>query len=305
MLNDKYEILQKIPARQMVKHFKSSFGLDVTEYFSGIDVLEYREHLKSGVKYFYPLVTGDEIFYEQLQKFDWYYQKNKDEYDFASSFTKNKNVLEVGCGSGWFYDIAGAVNYTGLEYNNRAIKQCQEKGITVFKHSIEDHKRKYKKVYEVVCAFQVLEHVSDPFEFISSALGCLEPNGLLVISVPSDDSFVGLARNSILNMPPHHVTHWPDRSFDYIAKEFGVVLERVHHHKLDPIHYDWFTSVTARERVRRFLRIESNSLFDVTVSDKLLSRLGSALGAVLKFSTKKSRLLARGHTVTAVFRNIV
>ena len=43
--------------------------------------LKYCECQKCKLRFFNPLVTGDEVFYKSLQKFDWYYGEEKNEYD--------------------------------------------------------------------------------------------------------------------------------------------------------------------------------------------------------------------------------
>lgn len=186
-------LLQELNPQLITRLYKRSLGIDVQDYFKNIDKLEYREHIESGIRYFYPSIAEDEYFYEQLQVNNWYYQQYKSEYDFVSKFTQNKKVLEIGCGNGNFYNYSNASEYTCLEFNDKAISECQKKGLTVFKHTISEHKQGHIEAYDVVCSFQVLEHVIDPFLFLRDALSCLNKNGYLIISVPSEDSFVSLA----------------------------------------------------------------------------------------------------------------
>jgi ubiquinone/menaquinone biosynthesis C-methylase UbiE len=64
---------------------------------------------------------GDSKFYEQLEKFDWYYMPWKWEHEITLSYLDpKKRVLEIGCGTGSFVqkaaDISGAY-IKGLELN--------------------------------------------------------------------------------------------------------------------------------------------------------------------------------------------
>jgi len=295
-------LLQELNTRLITSLYMRKFGINVQHYFNNIDRLEYREHIESGIRYFYPSIAGDEYFYEQLQVNNWYYQIYKTEYDFVSEFTQNKRVLEIGCGNGNFYDYSNASEYTGLEFNDKAINECHKKELSVFKHTISEHKQKKIEAYDVVCSFQVLEHVKDPFLFLHDALDCLHKNGYLIISVPSENSFVSLARNNILNMPPHHITRWPDKSFLFLQKFFNLELQELHHEKLDNIHKQWLAGIIGREIIRNLFRIKSYKLFDESVKDKILTNFGKMAGKFIKFGIDNLFLLPVGHTVTAVYR---
>jgi len=295
-------LLQELNPQLITKLYKRSLGVDVQDYFKNIDKLEYREHIESGIRYFYPLIASNEYFYEELQLYGWYYQKYKSEYDFVSKFTQNRKVLEIGCGNGSFYNYSNASEYTGLECNDKAISECQKKGLTVFKHTISEHKQGHIEAYDVVCSFQVLEHIMDPFLFLRDTLSCLNNNGYLIISVPSEDSFVSLARNNILNVPPHHVTRWPDKSFMFLQKIFNIELLQLHHERLDDIHKKWFAGIVGRDIISSLLKIKSYTLFDDSIKDKLLTKFGNLMGIFIKLAVSKDFLLPVGHTVTAIYR---
>ncbi len=295
-------LLQELNPQLIIRLYKRSLGIDIQNYFKNIDKLEFREHIESGIRYFYPPITGDEYFYEQLQVNEWYYQKHKSEYDFVSKFTQSKKVLEIGCGNGNFYNYSNALEYTGLEFNDKAINECQKKGLSVFKHTISDHKQGNSEQYDVVCSFQVLEHVETPIQFLCDSLKCLKNHGLLIVSVPAEDSFVTLARNNILNMPPHHLTRWPDKSFVFLEKIFNIKLLQLHHERLDDIHKKWFSGIVGREIISNLLNIKSHALLDDSITDKFLTKFGSLMGRFIKLAIKNDFLLPVGHTVTAIYR---
>ena len=83
----------------------------------------------------------------------------------------------------------------------------RERGITVVEELLSDH----SKTYDVVTAFQVLEHIADPLPFLKNCIDALNPGGLLVIAVPNNDAFIRFA-DLPLNEPPHHVGLWSPRS---------------------------------------------------------------------------------------------
>lgn len=300
--NEDYILLEKLDVNSIINLYKKAFDIDVSYLFNNIIQIEYREHKQSGIKFFEPIISGDESFYEQLQKFDWYYQKRKNEYDFASTFTKNKTVLEIGAGAGWFYDLSSSSQYVGLEFNPNAITKMQNKGLTVFQQTISEFAQKNSALFDVVCSFQVLEHVEAPIQFLCDSLKCLKNNGLLIVSVPAEDSFVGVARNNILNMPPHHLTRWPDKSFVYLQNLIGADLVKIHHEYLDNIHNRYFANVFGREVISGFLSKQAYTLFDNSKLDKLIAKAGSLLGRFLEFGIRHNSSLFLGHTVSVIYR---
>lgn len=298
--NDLLE-LEEIKVQTIVKLFNNKFGINTISYFSNYKEIKYYSCKHCQLRFFSPFIKTSSRFYESLQKFNWYYQKEKNEYNFCAKFTKNKNILEIGCGEGFFFKHSKSSLYKGIEFNQKAISRCHTKKLNVEKISISEFSKLHSNEYDVVCSFQVLEHVEDPFNFIKDAMSCLKPNGILLLSVPSEDSFVSLARNNILNMPPHHISRWPDSTFHYIAEKFNVQLVDIHHDQLEPIHYDWYSSVMGQQLIRAWSFQSTNQLFDETTIDKISRKIGSLLGIFLKNTITNKMLLPRGHTVTAVF----
>ena len=203
----------------------------------------YNQCRKCGLKYFTPLIVGDEKFYNSFQEIDWYYMNEKEEYQYAKKFIKNNNkVLEVGCGKGAFARIVPTNCYVGLDLSEKAKKMASKDGVKIKNESIELHAQNHKNYYDVVCSFQVLEHVSNPFSFLNSSIQTLKKGGLLIIAVPSEDSFLRHVTNGILNMPPHHISRWSDDTLNYLIKIFDLELIEIYHEKIQKIHRRYFLS---------------------------------------------------------------
>ena len=67
-----------------------------------------------------------------------------------------------------------------------------------------------------------MEHVPAVGQFLRQCLACLRPEGKLIVSVPSHDGFMGSELNSILDLPPHHITQWSDRCMAAVASVFEL-----------------------------------------------------------------------------------
>ena len=301
-------VLERIDTNMLSKLYKKSYGIDVSYLFQEVNSIDYKEHKSSGIRYFDPAIPADSGFYEKMQRFDWYYQNSKSEYNTASKYTKNRKTLEIGCGHAHFYDHADADEYTGLEYNQQAIDTVSKRsiaGLKLHKENIEEHTVNNSDKYDVVCSFQVLEHVPDPMSFIECSLACCKIGGYLILSVPAYDSFIRYAKNSILNMPPHHLTHWPDRAFKYLEEQYETEMVELKHESLDAIHKQSFFNILGVNLIRNTLCLNNNaSLIAQSFFDKVLSKCGRLIGRLLSKGYDNQVFMPVGHTVTAIFRKL-
>ena len=110
---------------QSIKTFYKKLGVDVERFLSGIEYFDLVESSK-GLLSWSPLVPADGFFYEQLSHCKWYYPKEKEEFQFARPFVFGKSLLEIGCGSGFFADMAECSSYVGLELNKNAARVAME-----------------------------------------------------------------------------------------------------------------------------------------------------------------------------------
>lgn len=250
-----------------------------------------------GLGFFDPMETAGEPLYERLQSFDWYYMADKHEYAIALKHLPSKGrVLEVGAGKAAFASVVGADRYTGLEFNDRAIRSAGRAGIRLVKESVESHSRS-GNTYDAVVSFQVLEHVSDPTGFILGCLRCLNPGGCLILAVPAHDGFAGKALNHILDMPPHHVTHWSERTLRWVATQFDLEVIAVEYEPIASYHRVWASRVIWESRLRKFLGMRQR-LLDYSLKGTSVGRLAGFMARLNSINFDH----LRGHTVVAAYR---
>lgn len=103
---------------------------------------------------------------------------------------QNKKILEIGFGAGemlnWFHRKGGLV--TGVDFSESAREATNDRLKSEVLNDIElyvDFKHLNKKSFDVVCAFEVLEHIEDDKTAINYWLEYLKPGGSLIISVPA------------------------------------------------------------------------------------------------------------------------
>lgn len=293
--------LESIATADLVSLWEKMLGLDIASELSGVSEIQYCECGESGLRFFAPLMTGSERFYEMLQGYEWYYLEEKQEYDVAAPFIgTDDSVLEVGCGRGAFAGKIAPRAYRGLEFSRVAKEMAVSAGLDVVTESIEDHAEGYSEQYDVVCSFQVLEHVSDIRSFIQACVRCLKPGGRLIYSVPSADSYIALLPNSILNMPPHHVSHWPESALRYVAGNFGLSVHAIEYELLSDVHVRSYANLLCSRVIDNTLR-RKQSLVDRSLATSVYARIARVMGAVVARGLQEPRMRPRGHSVTAVY----
>ncbi len=127
--------------------------------------------------------------------------------DRFKKYRAGGSMLDVGCGGGHFLAQAAKHGWRiqGTETGQRQLAACRAKGVPVIAGplNIEDHPA---EGYDVICSFEVIEHVTHPAEEIGKMVALLRPGGLLYVTTPN---FNCLARRldptnwSVANYPEH------------------------------------------------------------------------------------------------------
>ena len=221
-------------SKDIIKLYKDQLGIDVSKYFSGSESFYLYQCNETGYRFYHPIgLDGDSEFYGTLQQSlgDEYYHDWKFEYQLAYDIIQPcDKVLDIGCGIGNFLARAKekAVEVTGLELNEKAITVCHQKELLVLNERIEDHASVMPGHYDVVCLFQVLEHIYDVKTFLEGALTVLKKGGKIVIGVPNNEPyFLGYDKYCTLNLPPHHLGLWNNKVFEKTAPLFNLKIQRV------------------------------------------------------------------------------
>jgi ubiquinone/menaquinone biosynthesis C-methylase UbiE len=125
---------------------------------------------------------GDEIHLEHMTR-----------YIFASQFVKDKEILDIACGSGYGSDYilkSGAKKVTGVDISGEAIDYCKEKYIhknlnfmqgDATKIPLDDH------CVDIIISFETIEHIGEESQkkFMEEIKRVLRANGMLIMSTPN------------------------------------------------------------------------------------------------------------------------
>lgn len=226
-------LVKRLHTSVIVRDYMDKLNIDVSETYSALQgILSVYECRDTGYKFYHPFeLAGDGEFYDALSTDeDRYYSSWKKEYEFATDIIKKQNqprILDVGCGVGNFISRVGDFcEATGLEISETAVEKARANGLDVRREEIGEHSERNEGRYDVVCAFQVLEHVPNPAKFLTACINCLKRGGSLVLAVPNCDPYYSCGQlYAVVNLPPHHMGLWNAKVFAKLASYFPLSLE--------------------------------------------------------------------------------
>jgi SAM-dependent methyltransferase len=144
----------------------------------------------------------------------------------------SSKVLDVGCAEGSFikaleeigFDVYGCdiaeepIGFAKRIYNLR----------NVLASSVENLPSHWQN-FELITAFEVLEHLETPLEFLRSIFTILKPGGFLILSVPNYNyhSKKRIRGGAKWDAPPEHLTRWPEETLKCALLKVGFSFNSI------------------------------------------------------------------------------
>lgn len=203
---------------------------------------------RCGLVYLNPQPDENQIgrLYSDEYFIKWYSSEKKREFSkkfFLRLFRGNGlmtkgggNLLEIGCGMGFFLEVAREWkwNVKGVEISPYASSHCRKMlGFDVHNGTLET--AGYQSGYfDIITAFDVLEHLTDLPGFMSFVKKILKKDGRFVVIVPNYDSPVfqldriicGLKKAPLPNVP-EHLTYFTRGTLKRLFEGSGLVVENI------------------------------------------------------------------------------
>lgn len=141
-------------------------------------------------------------------------------------------LVEVGPGFGTFAAVALASGsfeqVLTIEPTPDMARACRSRGVPVIEKRIEDVAPADIPAADILCAFEVIEHLFDPAGFVTKMSWLVRPGGLLVLSCPNGQGFdiVTLGAGS-LAIDNEHVNLFNPSSLSMLVAQCGFEVIEV------------------------------------------------------------------------------
>lgn len=138
------------------------------------------------------IVESDSKFYVQL------YNKGLD--SIEKIVPSKGNILDIGCSSGVFLDVAKKRLWKtyGAELNQKEAKYAEQKGHIVFNKLLQNIQ--FDTKFDAVCMWDVFEHLKDGAFYLNLMKQFLLPHGVIFLQIPSSDSLAAKILQDKCNM---------------------------------------------------------------------------------------------------------
>ena len=144
-------------------------------------------------------------------------------------YTEKGSWLDVGCSNGVFVQAAieNGIKVEGIDISYVAVEQGKQQGLPLYCSSIETFEPEHN--YDVLTAFDILEHVLDPYNFLYAARKLLKAGGKVVLTTPNRASAIAKAMGKgwSFYIPEEHMHYFHPYSIIRLFERTGFKIEHI------------------------------------------------------------------------------
>jgi len=138
--------------------------------------------------------------------------------------TQVGSILDIGCGGGFFLDIAKENNWvtSGIEPCKSDREICKKKD-----HQVQESLDNIgNKKFDVITLWDVFEHIPSPNQYLYRLSSLLEDNGLVFIQTPNSNSIASRVLQNKCNMFDglEHVNIYNPETIELVLKNNGFAI---------------------------------------------------------------------------------
>ena len=217
LVNEKFDMLETFPQPKLE---------DLPSYYKSSAYISHTDSNKSLTDKLYQIVKK--------------YALNKKVILINLFNTNEKNILDVGCGTGDFllncknngWNVVG-VEPSIIAKENAESKLGNNEASIIYSDLSEINSTKF----DVITLWHVLEHVPNLENYISKLKSLLKPNGVLVVAVPNFKSYDAKYYKEYWAAydVPRHLWHFSKNSIQLLFSNVKMHVEKIH-----PMMFDSF-----------------------------------------------------------------
>ncbi len=165
---------------------------------------------------------------------------NNQRFEKVKTFLRNipvkETLLDIGCANGFFVLYAKKIGFSayGIDASTEAINYGRHKFKLHDRLSaccnLNDLPKNFPNSFQIITAFEVVEHLEDPFSFVQQVYNKLKKNGIFIFSTPNRNTmgriwglkdertfFIPGHRDS----PPGHLTRFTLKTHKFLVRRAG------------------------------------------------------------------------------------
>ena len=148
--------------------------------------------------------------------------------------TPGRRLLDAGCGVGGFLHFAEKSGWSvsGIDASETGVRYAVETyHLDVALADLNNYELP-PNTYDVIWAFHIVEHLSDPIHFIRSAAAALKPNGIFYLGLPFYSRMrirfhqllfsMGIANHPYSFNLPDHVSYFSRKTIHRVLSDVGL-----------------------------------------------------------------------------------
>lgn len=157
---------------------------------------------------------------QQFSTHENYFQKKISE---IKKYYSTGKLLDIGCALGSLLKVAQQQGFEseGIDISDFAVKKCQELGLNARQGVITNIKISEK--YDVITAFEIIEHELDPILTLETIHKLLKKGGLFVMTVPNSGTLIGkiMGKYWFGYRNKEHIFHFTSETLSLILEKGG------------------------------------------------------------------------------------